>query len=114
MSLIRGITLWCVWLCLWEVSWGAVKQYKFDVEYMYGEPDCVEQVVIGINGQFPGPTITAEEGDTLHIILTNNLFREGTVLHWHGIRQVFIHYFFIFFFFVSNKFLYLKYQNIIS
>ncbi|QCE01521.1 L-ascorbate oxidase [Vigna unguiculata] len=84
---LRGVTLWCVWLCLLEVSVGTVRKYKFDVQYMYGEPDCVEQVVIGINGHFPGPTITAEEGDTLHIILTNKLFTEGTVLHWHGIRQ---------------------------
>jgi len=58
---LRGVTLWCVWLCLLEVSVGTVRKYKFDVQYMYGEPDCVEQVVIGINGHFPGPTITAEE-----------------------------------------------------
>ncbi|KAF7815515.1 L-ascorbate oxidase-like [Senna tora] len=41
----------------------------------------------GINGQFPGPTIRAEVGDTLHIAVTNKLFTEGISIHWHGIRQ---------------------------
>jgi len=85
---LKGVTLWCVWLFLLEVSLAGVRKYKFDVEYINGEPYCVKQVVIGINGHFPGPTITAEEGDTLHIILTNKLSTQGIVLHWHGIRQV--------------------------
>ncbi|GAU38524.1 hypothetical protein TSUD_148060 [Trifolium subterraneum] len=33
------------------------------------------------------PTITAEVGDTLEIALTNKFSTEGTVIHWHGIRQ---------------------------
>ena len=65
-----------------------MRHYRFDVEYMMRKPDCLEHVVMGINGQFPGPTIRAEVGDTLHIALTNKLFTEGTVIHWHGIRQV--------------------------
>ncbi|KAJ1432124.1 Multicopper oxidase, type 1 [Sesbania bispinosa] len=66
---------------------GAVKPYKFDVEYTFHKPDCIEHVVMGINGQFPAPTIRAEVGDTLDIAVTNKLFTEGTVIHWHGIRQ---------------------------
>ncbi|KAJ1420832.1 Multicopper oxidase, type 3 [Sesbania bispinosa] len=54
---------------------------------MIRKPDCLEHVVMGINGQFPGPSICAEVGDTLNIALTNKLFTEGTVIHWHGIRQ---------------------------
>lgn len=90
---LRGVILWCVWLCLLQVSLGAVRHYKLDVKYRYGEPDCKEQVVMGINGQFPGPTIRAKAGDTLHIAVTNKLVTEGTVIHWHGIRQVFILFF---------------------
>jgi len=52
---------------------------------------------MGINGQFPGPTIRAEVGDTLNIALTNKLFTEGTVIHWHGIRQVFFFFFIVFY-----------------
>jgi hypothetical protein len=89
MSLLKAVFVWCIWLGLFELSFGGrIRKYKFDVEYTYKKPDCVEHVVIGINGQFPGPTITAEVGDTLVIELTNKLATEGTVIHWHGIRQV--------------------------
>ncbi|KAK7250637.1 hypothetical protein RIF29_33184 [Crotalaria pallida] len=85
----NAVFLCCIWLCLFQLSVGArVRHYKFDVEYMIKKPDCLEHVVMGINGQFPGPTIRAEVGDTLHIALTNKLNTEGTVIHWHGIRQL--------------------------
>ncbi|XP_065865386.1 L-ascorbate oxidase-like [Euphorbia lathyris] len=62
--------------------------YKWEVEYMFWSPDCVENIVIGINGRFPGPTIRARAGDTIHLQLTNKLLTEGVVIHWHGIRQL--------------------------
>lgn len=55
---------------------------------MYWAPDCVEHVVMGINGQYPGPTIRARAGDTVVVELTNKLPTEGVVIHWHGIRQL--------------------------
>lgn len=86
---LKGVFVWCIWLGLVQLSLGGiVRHYKFDVEYMIKTPDCLEHVVMGINGEFPGPTIRAEVGDTLDIALTNNLFTEGTVIHWHGIRQL--------------------------
>ncbi|CAK8566824.1 unnamed protein product [Lathyrus sativus] len=89
MSLLKTAFVWCFWLGLLELSYGArIRHYNFDVEYMIKKPDCLEHVVMGINGQFPGPTISAQVGDTLAIALTNKLFTEGTVIHWHGIRQL--------------------------
>jgi manganese oxidase len=41
----------------------------------------------GYNGQTPGPTIEAVEGDRLRIYVTNRLPAPTTV-HWHGIRLV--------------------------
>ncbi len=38
----------------------------------------------GYNGQTPGPTIEAVEGDRIRILVTNNL-PEHTTIHWHGI-----------------------------
>src|ERR1700731_3077468 len=38
----------------------------------------------GYNGQSPGPTIEAVEGDKVRIFVTNNL-PEHTTIHWHGI-----------------------------
>ncbi|CAL5203374.1 unnamed protein product [Lathyrus oleraceus] len=89
MSLSKTAFVWCLWLGLLELSYGAtIRHYNFDVEYMIKKPDCLEHVVMGINGQFPGPTISAQVGDTLAIALTNKLSTEGTVIHWHGIRQI--------------------------
>ena len=38
----------------------------------------------GYNGQTPGPTIEAVEGDRIRILVTNRL-KEHTSIHWHGI-----------------------------
>jgi len=38
----------------------------------------------GYNGRTPGPTIEAVEGDTVRILVTNNL-KEHTTIHWHGL-----------------------------
>jgi FtsP/CotA-like multicopper oxidase with cupredoxin domain len=38
----------------------------------------------GYNGQTPGPTIEAVEGDRVRILVTNHL-PEDTSVHWHGI-----------------------------
>ena len=37
------------------------------------------------NGQFPGPEIDAQVGDTVRVHFTNSL-PEATTIHWHGIR----------------------------
>ncbi|CAK9328077.1 unnamed protein product [Citrullus colocynthis] len=64
-----------------------VRHYKWEVEYMFRSPDCVENIVMGINGQFPGPTIRANIGDTIVVEMINKLSTEGLVIHWHGILQ---------------------------
>lgn len=66
-----------------------VRHYKWEVGYVYMSPDCEEKLVMAINNQFPGPTIRATAGDTIHLELKNTLHTEGVVIHWHGIRQVF-------------------------
>ncbi|KAM5584817.1 hypothetical protein ABKV19_004262 [Rosa sericea] len=71
-----------------SVEAGKLRHFKWDVEYIFWSPDCEENVVMGINGQFPGPTIRATAGDTVVIELTNKLHTEGVVIHWHGIRQL--------------------------
>ncbi|HHT9105513.1 MAG TPA: multicopper oxidase family protein [Candidatus Wujingus californicus] len=38
----------------------------------------------GYNGQTPGPTIEAVEGDSVRILVTNKL-AEHTTIHWHGV-----------------------------
>src|SRR5437588_206117 len=41
--------------------------------------------VWGYNGSMIGPTIEAVEGDTVRIIVRNNL-PEPTTIHWHGLE----------------------------
>lgn len=40
------------------------------------------------NKQYPGPLIEACWGDELVIHVKNNYGRNGTTVHWHGIRQL--------------------------
>ncbi|XVF20202.1 hypothetical protein REPUB_Repub11eG0177500 [Reevesia pubescens] len=85
----RAVVFWCIVLSLIHVSIGSkARHFKWEVEYIYRSPDCLEHVVMGINGQFPGPTIRAKAGDTIVVELTNKLHTEGVVIHWHGIRQL--------------------------
>lgn len=71
-----------------QSSVGKTRHLKWAVEYMQWSPDGVEGIVMAINGRFPGPTIRARAGDTIHLELMNKLHTEGLVIHWHGIRQI--------------------------
>jgi FtsP/CotA-like multicopper oxidase with cupredoxin domain len=65
----------------------AVVEYDWTVDYLSVAPDCVQRLIIAINGQFPSPTIQAVQGDTVVVNLKNNLPTEGVTIHWHGIHQ---------------------------
>ncbi|KAI3419504.1 Laccase [Psidium guajava] len=47
---------------------------------------CRTQSTITVNGQYPGPTLEVNEGDTLVISVVNRA-RYNVTIHWHGIRQ---------------------------
>ncbi|XP_020575855.1 L-ascorbate oxidase [Phalaenopsis equestris] len=64
-----------------------VHHLKWEIKYEYRSPDCFKKLGITINGLSPGPTITATQGDTLVVQITNSLITENTAIHWHGIRQ---------------------------
>ena len=38
-------------------------------------------------GQYPGPLLEANYGDTIQVKVTNKLRDEGTSMHWHGFLQ---------------------------
>lgn len=68
----------------WEVKDG-VKVFRLTVEA------CEHELAPGstikawcYNGQTPGPTIEAVEGDRVRILVTNKL-KEPTAVHWHGL-----------------------------
>lgn len=40
-------------------------------------PDGVPRPVLAVNGQYPGPTIEADWGDTITVHVTNNMQYNG-------------------------------------
>ena len=66
----------------------AIYEDTWVVSYINAAPDCVSKTILGINGAYPGPTITARQDDILKITFVNHVATEGITMHWHGIRQV--------------------------
>ncbi|KAI3834365.1 hypothetical protein MKW92_043544 [Papaver armeniacum] len=66
-----------------------VRFYKLELKYEFQLPDCFKKLVIATNGtKTPGPSITAQLGDTLIFELKNTFLAENVSIHWHGIRQI--------------------------
>ncbi|KAF2673663.1 multicopper oxidase [Microthyrium microscopicum] len=61
--------------------------YDLEASWMRASPDGFERSVIGINGEWPLPTLYATKGDTVTVTLKNSLGNVSTSLHWHGIFQ---------------------------
>jgi manganese oxidase len=77
---------------LQKLEWtmdGGVKVFKLRAEVVKREflPGKVVNVW-GFNGQMPGPTIEAVEGDRVRILVENGLPEEFTP-HWHGLEVPF-------------------------
>ena len=72
-----------------SVSTGVVRDYSFTVARGLIAPDGFNKTALLVNGQFPGPTIEANHGDTFNVTVYNNITgpEEGTAIHWHGIHQ---------------------------
>ncbi len=65
---------------------GGVVEYDLTaevVDWQVVDGEVVE--VWGYNGEYPGPLLEAEVGDTIRVNLTNEL-PEGTTIHWHGLE----------------------------
>uniref|UniRef100_A0A0R0IQ87 L-ascorbate oxidase n=1 Tax=Glycine max TaxID=3847 RepID=A0A0R0IQ87_SOYBN len=65
-----------------------IRHYKWEAKYEFRSPDCFKKLVITINGKTPGPSIQAQEGDTIIVQVNNSLVTENLSIHWHGIRQI--------------------------
>ncbi|KAK1266785.1 hypothetical protein QJS04_geneDACA000733 [Acorus gramineus] len=65
-----------------------IHHHRWEVKYQFRSPDCFQKLSITINGQTPGPTIYAQQGDTVVVELKNSLLTENVAIHWHGIRQI--------------------------
>ena len=72
------------WTLPWRMRDG-VKEFHLIAEPVVREmAPGMKANLWGYNGQSPGPTIEAVEGDRIRIFVTNRL-PEHTTIHWHGI-----------------------------
>ncbi|KAK3384924.1 multicopper oxidase-domain-containing protein [Podospora didyma] len=70
---------------------GVTRTYTFtltEVNSWVGGDGGVKVKAMLVNGQFPGPTVTANWGDRINITVINNLVTNGTSIHCHGLRQL--------------------------
>lgn len=69
---------------------GQTRTYNWVVSRQVLAPDGYEKLGLFVNGEYPGPMIEANWGDTIQVTVTNNITddEEGTSIHWHGFRQV--------------------------
>ncbi|KAK4277786.1 hypothetical protein QN277_015729 [Acacia crassicarpa] len=64
-----------------------VHEHQFVVQAHKVKRLCKTHNTITVNGQFPGPTLEINNGDTLVVKVTNKA-RYNVTIHWHGIRQM--------------------------
>lgn len=85
----RDSQFWLVFvLAFIPISTSKEIYYEFNVSYFDGAPDGVPIRILGVNNQFPGPTIRATKYDILTIKVTNQIQdHQSTTFHWHGIEQ---------------------------
>jgi FtsP/CotA-like multicopper oxidase with cupredoxin domain len=62
------------------------RHYHWTITDKELNPDGVYRPMVVINGQFPGPLVEVNEGDTI-IVHVNNQGINATAFHWHGIYQ---------------------------
>ncbi|KAF4508824.1 hypothetical protein G6O67_005156 [Ophiocordyceps sinensis] len=70
---------------------GVTREYWLDISDVMIAPDGVPRTAMAVNGSIPGPTLFADWGDAVVVHVTNSLYtsRNGTSIHFHGIRQLF-------------------------
>ncbi|KAF7556174.1 hypothetical protein G7Z17_g1586 [Cylindrodendrum hubeiense] len=62
--------------------------YDFNVTWVTANPDGLqERKVVGINGQWPLPTIDVDKGDRLVVNMNNKLGDKSASIHFHGMFQ---------------------------
>ena len=68
------------------LSKAATVTYDFNITWVTANPDgAFPRPVIGINGQWPIPYITADVGDQVIVNVHNQLGNQTTGLHFHGL-----------------------------
>jgi len=78
------LLLWLTFCLATSTCLAETLNYTFDLATQSLAPDGYRRNLITVNGQFPGPPIYANKGDTLRVTVGNNK-GTPTTIHWHGI-----------------------------
>ncbi|KAL3421337.1 l-ascorbate oxidase [Phlyctema vagabunda] len=71
----------------WNINGGpTVREYHWTITDIVANPDGIFRPMLTINGQFPGPLIECNDGDTL-VIEVDNQSINSTSIHFHGLFQ---------------------------
>lgn len=66
----------------------ATVTYNWNISWVTANPDnAFDRPTIGINGQWPPPTLYATVNDTVIVNVINQLGNQSTTLHFHGLYQ---------------------------
>lgn len=78
----------CGLLCFLTFARAGNVTYDFKIGWVTANPDGAKaRPVMGINGQWPLPIITANVGDRVVVNVVNDLGNQSTSLHFHGLYQ---------------------------
>lgn len=66
---------------------GKTHEHEFIVQATPVKRLCKTHNTITVNGQYPGPTLEVNNGDTLIVKVTNKA-QYNLTIHWHGVRQI--------------------------
>ncbi|KAE8154061.1 Cupredoxin [Aspergillus avenaceus] len=72
-----------------NVTTGVIREYWFNIINSTAAPDGVPRPMMLVNGQYPGPTIKVNWGDTVKVHVQSNLQDNGTSIHFHSVQQSF-------------------------
>ncbi|XP_027925724.1 laccase-7-like [Vigna unguiculata] len=89
MKLLLAFWLACAFsLLASSLASAVIVEHTFRIQNTTIKRFCKEQVIVTVNGLFPGPTINVREGDTVIVHVLNEGPYDIT-LHWHGVFQRF-------------------------
>jgi CopA family copper-resistance protein len=78
--------LFLAWALLWTHStWAQQREYHLYIDQQAVSIGGKTQQKLTVNGQFPAPTLSFEEGDEALIVVHNLLKHQASALHWHGL-----------------------------
>ncbi|XP_076925439.1 laccase-14-like [Bidens hawaiensis] len=66
-------------------SQAALVRYNFVIQETKYTRLCSSKNILTVNGQYPGPTISARRGDTVIVDVINKASQNITI-HWHGVK----------------------------